>query len=240
MIAILTSAALVLTPAAADPLAPLKQSPLYKVGKLSAPCAKKLPKKGTSRASTEKYVTALVACLNDAWQPKIEKNSFPDADLVWDEVSVKFTDDALVGEGKSKDSMAVYYFRQLSVQLENDWIKAKTDHALLREVTLAYSRHPVVLSGLAEHYDRLPDYEIPRFVMTTGCLGATFLKSVWTTQKRTAKEWKTLVAGVATDELGKTGWLGKKKNREYWLNAGFKTGDPRSCNTWRAPDSRVK
>lgn len=228
--------------ATADPLAELTPNPLYKAGKLTASCAKGLTK-GTTKASTTKYLTALVGCMNTAWVPRLKAAGFAP-----NKVAIAFGASnpcASGDEEKTKTSTVLYCRRIVHVELRSDWIKARDDLKVLPEISWAYARHITWSAGIDEAAFALPEdvaeagEQMRRRALQVDCLNGVFLKGVWTAQKRTSSAWKALVSGVKKDEMSKLGWFGKAGSRVYWLNAGFATANPASCNTWKAPSAKV-
>ncbi|MFI6324503.1 hypothetical protein ACIBG8_43745 [Nonomuraea sp. NPDC050556] len=228
--------------ATAEPLSELTHNPLYKAGKVTASCAKGLTK-GTTRASTTKYLKGLVGCMNTAWAPR-----FKAAGLPFREVNADLGDRNSCGESrevKSTESSAMACGDSVQILLKSDWIKAADDRAILPAVTYAYSKHLGGMAGIEEAAFALPNDVMEdneqnhRRFLQWDCFGGVFMKVVWTTQKRPASEWKALVNGVKKSEMSKLGWYGKPASRAYWLNAGFATANSASCNTWKAPKSKV-
>lgn len=228
--------------ATADPLAELTHNPLYTAGKVTASCAKGLTK-GTTRASSTKYLKGLVGCMNTAWAPR-----FKAAGLPFREVYADLGDRNSCGESreiKSTESTAMTCGGSVQIQLKSDWIKAADDRAILPAVAWAYSKYLGGLAGIEEAAFALPndvmenDEQNHRRFLQWDCLGGVFMKGLWTAQKRPSSQWKALVNGVKKSEMSKLGWYGKPASRAYWLNSGFATANPASCNTWKAPKSKV-
>ncbi|MEV0586893.1 hypothetical protein [Nonomuraea sp. NPDC050310] len=223
--------------ASADPMGDLKDNPLFQGSKLTNSCAKKLVK-GTTRASSEKYVTALVSCLDKTWRPHLKPLYHGDVP------GLRIVKDAQCANSDEKSSTSLALFcKDLQVQVESDWIKARDDHAVLREVTWAYGRFVQQAAGITRSYLEFPSDDAEnvwrRPALLSDCLGAAFMKSVWTAQKRSGKEWKVMLTGLKKDELTRSGLFGKAASRVHWYTQGFKTGSPASCNVWKASSSKV-
>ena len=59
---------------------------------------------------------------------------------------------------------------------------------------------------------------------------------------RGSEGWPALLELVKANgdhNAKKKRYFGQGKNLVYWLDRGFKSGDPGSCNTWKAPSARV-
>ncbi|MEV5411370.1 hypothetical protein AB0K60_21340 [Thermopolyspora sp. NPDC052614] len=215
----------------------LTHNELYKQAKLPKIACKAA--KGRTKASTKKYITKVVDCLNTAWG-KTTKDFTP--------ADVEITDSA--GEGgycltgmKIAESFATVCLRGLQVQLKSDWIKAKSDTAILVEITRAYAGFMQAQKGISKAFDELPhnqkgdelQEQTHRFYLQADCLGAVSMKSLG----RSAKNWKPLLTAESPKELKRFRWHGKPANRLYWFTQGYAKGRPGACNTWKAPSGKV-
>jgi hypothetical protein len=237
---VLTGLALLAGPAAADPVigAPeLTHNELYKKGRLAK--IKCSLDKGTSKASTEKYVKNLVGCLNKAWGPLIPE---------YEDVDVKFLKNpkGTCTGVEFKDSFIDLCY-DVDVRLANDWIKAKDDLAIQIQFAGAFAGVIQGQTGIGRAYSALPndgdekllDEHRRRFGYQQDCLAGATMKALG----RTAKNWKPLLRAEApnpVDEGYRKHWHSKvTKNELHWFTQGYQAGSPKACNTWKAAESTV-
>ncbi|GAA4050892.1 hypothetical protein [Nonomuraea soli] len=232
---IVTALALLADPVQGAP--ELTHNALYKQGKLAkVTCSLK---KGTSKASTEKYVKNLVACLSKSWKPLVPE---------WEEPRVRFLKEP---KGNAtgvefKDSF-IDRFYGLDVYLANDWIKAKDDLAIQVQFADAFARVVMDRAGITLGYRALPndgDEKLlqehrRRFDYQVACLTGVTMKALG----RTSKNWKPLLRAEAphpVEERYHRIWQAKVTKNEFaWFTQGYRAGSPKACNTWKASESRV-
>lgn len=110
-----------------------------------------------------------------------------------------------------------------------------------------YGHHLQNLTGMALAFDELGHrnkselYEqTRRNELQAECPGGVFIGSVWKSLSRTAKDWKKPRAlyDQDDDEDGAR-THGKSRNVVAWLEKGFTSSSPASCNTWTAPSATV-
>ncbi|WP_326637528.1 hypothetical protein OG884_27290 [Streptosporangium sp. NBC_01755] len=215
----------------------LTHNPLYKQGSLPTVSCKVT--KGTTKASTTKYLTKVVGCLNSAWRKTIK-------DFVPAGVSIKAkVENGLCLTGlQVSGSFAASCYGSIQVQLGSDWINAKSDQAMLVEVTRAYAGFIQAQTGISEAWWALPasreevgdgDEQMHRYYLQADCLGGISMKSLG----RSAKNWKPLLTAETPKEYARFNWYGKPANRLHWFKQGYASKKPGACNTWKAPSSKV-
>jgi predicted metalloprotease len=228
--------ALLSAPALAEPVkgAPdLTHNALYKAAKLPKVACKL--NKGTSSASTKKYVTTLVGCLNKAWKPAIKgfapvKVVFKDAD---DKESCSTGMDVT---GSFSEICAT----QIRVRLADDWIKAKNDVAVFASIVRTWGGVVTGQTGIGRAWwalendasEAVMNEHNRRYYLQIDCFSGVSAKAVG----RQVKDWKPV---IKVPEFWKNRFQGKTENRRYWLDKGYKAGKPGACNTWTASSSRV-
>ncbi|TMR91518.1 hypothetical protein [Nonomuraea basaltis] len=198
--------------AAADPIKgvpELTSNDLYKAGKLAKTSC--TPKKGTSRAATEKYIRTLVGCLGKAWRK--------------DAVKVEIHYEA---DGKKKyKSWPFITADGIYVGLADDWVKTRNELPVFHAMASVYGEVVLAEAGIATAAKTL-DYggdekvleeQQRRYAYQQDCLAGAAAKALG----RPAKGLRSMLKG----------------NERYWFEQGHKAGGPRACNTWKAPDSKV-
>jgi predicted metalloprotease len=214
----------------------LTNNALYKQGKLPKVSCKVT--KGRTKASTKKYVTKVIDCLNSAWRKTIDDFEPATLDIDYSRPGMY----CLTGE-KISESFATPCLRGVLVHLDSDWIKAKSDSAILVEITRAYAGFIQGQTGIAKAFWAMPnngdgdllDEQTHRFYLQADCLGAVSMKSLG----RSAKKWKPLLDAETPKDLKRFHWNGKPANRLYWFERGYEQGRPGACNTWKAPSGKV-
>ncbi|MEV8638605.1 neutral zinc metallopeptidase [Streptosporangium sp. NPDC051023] len=214
----------------------LTQNPLYKLGSLPTVSCKAT--KGTTKSSTAKYLNKIVSCLNTAWG-KTKK------DFVPAELTIKDTyEQGLCHTGLDvSGSFATSCDRTVQVQLRSDWIKARSDLAILVELTRAYGEFVQAQTGISEAWWALRydgeqaemDEQTHRFYLQADCLAGVSIKSLG----RSAKNWKPLLDAETPGEYDRFNWYGKPANRLSWFTAGYGSAKPGACNTWKASSPKV-
>nr|SBO97882.1 similar to metalloprotease [Nonomuraea gerenzanensis] len=228
--------ALLCAPALAEPVkgAPdLTHNALYKAAALPKVACKLT--KGTSAASTRKYITRLVGCLNAAWKPAIKgfvpvKVVFKDAD---DKESCSTGMDVA---GSFSEICAT----QLRVRLADDWIKAKNDLTVFTSITRTWGGVVTGQTGIGEAWwglendasETVMNEHNRRYYLQLDCFVGVSAKAVG----RQVKDWKPV---VKVPEFWKNRFHGKTANRLYWSQQGYKSGKPGACNTWKASSAKV-
>ncbi|MEU4835959.1 hypothetical protein [Streptosporangium sp. NPDC023615] len=226
------------TTASAGPIvgAPeLTHNPLYKQGRLPSVSCKAA--KGTSKASTTRYLHKVVGCLNSVWRKTVK-----DFQPVEVRIEAK-AEKGLCYSGLQVSGSFAASCGSVQVQLGSDWIKATSDQAILVEVTRAYAGVVQGQAGIGRAFWALPVKDeadggveqMHRFYLQADCLGGASLKALG----RSAGNWKPLLTAETPKEYGRFKWYGKPANRLHWFERGYRAQGPGACNTWRAPSSKV-
>ncbi|WP_188187482.1 hypothetical protein [Nonomuraea sp. SYSU D8015] len=211
----------------------LTHNELYKAPKL-AKVACKL-NKGTSSASTRKYVTKLVGCLNMAWKPAIKD---------FQPVEMKFKD----ASDKEHCSTGMEFSGSFSeicgtvirVRVADDWIKAKDDLKVFTSIVRTWGEVVTGQTGIVQAWwglengasESVMEEHNRRYDLQIDCFTGVSAKSLG----RVVKDWKPV---IKVPDFWRNRFQGKPANRLYWMEKGYKSGKPGACNTWTAPSSKV-
>ncbi|GAA3420768.1 hypothetical protein [Streptosporangium vulgare] len=214
----------------------LTHNPLYKQGRLPAVSCKVT--KGTSRASTTRYLDKVVDCLNSSWRRAV-KGFVP----VGVGAKAKVEEGPCFSGLEVAGSFATSCNGSVQVQLGSDWIKAKSDQAILVELTRAYAGAIQTQVGISKAWWALPagdekdggEEQTHRFYLQADCMGGVSMKILG----RSAKNWRPLLTAETPKEYGRFNWYGKPANRLHWFEQGYRSRGPGACNTWKAPSSKV-
>ncbi|WP_160150374.1 neutral zinc metallopeptidase [Nonomuraea solani] len=226
----------------------LTKNALYESGRLPLTTCDELPVEPQNQSQARTYITEVLRCLENAWGPHLKKAGLP-----YEPVKVRYVKRMPKNycgdtEVSLADSQAWYcdWDRMLTFQLGSSWLTDPSDLNLFSLASSMYGYHVQKLVGIydagedlragskAEHYE-----QSRRHHLQMECLGGVFMQSVWPIKGRTKAEWDKLVALSYGDWPGQTPEWGKTATVQRWMRAGFKTGDPGSCNTWAAPSSKV-
>ncbi|GAA2214472.1 hypothetical protein GCM10009850_099370 [Nonomuraea monospora] len=214
----------------------LTKNALYQAGPLPQTTCDELPVEPYDDEQARAYLNEVLRCLENTWGPYLKKAGLP-----YEPVKVRYvkrlpknycgSDEAI-----SRDSEAWYcdWDRTISFILGPSWLASPSDLLLFNQAALIYGYHVQKLTGL---YDAAEDLRAGskaehqeqnrRMYLQVECLGGAFMQSVWPIRGRSAKDWNQVVEYVRDD------------NVRRWMRAGFRTGDPKSCNTWTVPSSKV-
>ncbi|TKK89235.1 hypothetical protein FDA94_09845 [Herbidospora galbida] len=220
--------------------APVKGQPtlthnaIYKKGVLPKVSCKAV--KGTTRASTEKYVRKLVSCLNTAWKGTIDG---------FQQVAVTFkSDKESCSTGvKIAGSYSEICGQTIEVRLADDWIKAKNDVHVFGALMREWSGVVQGQTGIGRAYWNMPNdrtgedmaEQRHRFYLQADCLAGVSAKTLG----RKITDFKPFIAGMEPREYARYKWNGSPANRLHWTKKGYQAGKPGACNTWTASAPKV-
>ncbi|MER7244371.1 neutral zinc metallopeptidase [Kribbella sp. NPDC000426] len=229
---------------------------LYTAGKVpTVRCA--LPRPDlTSKAGMVAYAKMLVACMDKAWAPMVEKS---DAYLVPPEVfaySVRHPKATPECQDPPANSDAFYYWSGMTGKICIEWDEfLNADHPVENLVDFEqlvaheYGHHVQRSVGILTLYNELMRGKseagqlevMRRKELQASCLGAAFLganKRTFALSGRRLGIWRSIVQHVG-DEYSTVRDHGSRKNHGYWTIRAFSTANPASCNTFTAPAKRV-
>ncbi|UBU11376.1 neutral zinc metallopeptidase [Nonomuraea gerenzanensis] len=225
----------------------LTKNALYDSGPLAATTCTELPVEAWDRGKVQAYLDEVFRCLENTWEPQLKKAGLP-----YEPVKVRYVKrmpKKYCGSSTSDEESQAWYCdwdRTVSLQLGKSWLAYPDDLFLFNLASQMYAYHVMKLAGLYDAGEELragskaENYEQSRRAyLQSDCLGAVFMQSVWPIKGRTTADWETVVRMAGGDEPGEEPWYGKRATIQSWMRAGFRTGDPGSCNTWAAPSSKV-
>ncbi|GAA5040593.1 putative metalloprotease [Thermocatellispora tengchongensis] len=228
--------ALLSGPAFAEPIKgvpELTHNELYQAAKLPKVACK--PAKGTNEASTRKYISALVGCLNKAWKSAIK--GFTPVKVVFKDADDK--ESCSTGMTVSA-SFSEICAAQIHVRLADDWIKAKNDLVVFTSITRTWGGVVTGQTGIGEAWwaldgdgsESVMNEHNRRYYLQIDCFQGVSAKALG----RQVKDWKPV---TRVPEFWKNRFHGKTANRLHWMEKGYKAGKPGACNTWTASSSKV-
>jgi predicted metalloprotease len=219
----------------------LTANALYESGVLDTTECPEKPIKKNSVSVAKIYFKAVWTCLNATWSAQLEKSGQtfkkPHLKLVTKNPK-KFC-------GRKWGSIYGYCdsTQTMLFVLDHRLLKYPEDLYNFYAVADLYADHVQYLTGVTKAYLHLPERNKAegveqgrRLYLQSACYASAFIGSVYGSLDRTDRDWTVVVGDV---KLETSKWFGNKTNIGYWMNRGFKTLDPGSCNTWTAASKRV-
>ncbi len=192
--------------------------------------------KGTTKASTEKYVKKVVSCLNTAWKGAIDG---------FQPVKVHFKQDkqACASGNDIAGSYAEICTQAVDVRLADDWIRAKSDAMAFAALLDAWNGVVQGMTGIGSAFRSMPNdrtgedmaEQTHRYFLQGDCFAGVSARALG----RKITDFKQVIAGLEPPEYSYLKHNGKLANRVYWMKKGYQSGRPGACNTWTAPAAKV-
>jgi predicted metalloprotease len=227
----------------------LTANALYDSGPLpTTTCAEPRVKKN-DRKLARAYIDAVIDCLETTWGQHLTNAGLPYEPVKVRHVSRIPRNYCGFKPSKDEDSSSWYCERNgtLFFQLGKSWLDDPHDLWLFETAASMYGFHVQQLVGIFPAYDalkygkRAEGYEQDRRQnLQTECLAGVFVKSVWPMENRDSSDWNYVLSFFTDGERGEKPVYGKGATVRAWIKRGFATGDPASCNTWKAPSSQVR
>ncbi|WP_214415343.1 hypothetical protein [Sphaerisporangium fuscum] len=233
------------TSAAAYPVksAALTDNPLYSAGPLPVGKCPEKPVKKLNAGSAKSYLNSVLTCLDDTWSAHLEK-----AGVKWSKPRVTYVTKApakfcQVKWDKDWDAYYCDASRTIQILLSKRLLEEPEDLFLFNLLATYYGEHVQNMAGVFSAWQDMTyrnkselAEQDRRYSLQNVCFSGAFIGSVWKSLHRSKDEWDDLLYFVR-------GWESKhdgtRKSLTYWINQGFKSADPGSCNTWSAPSSKV-
>jgi predicted metalloprotease len=203
-----------------------------------------------SQAAVVRYIRAVLACLDRAWQPVMQR-----ASLYFQPAEFHAFRNKVETPCAEGDAVGFYCSANSGIYL--DWsrytVPTRTQRwsqvALIYVISHEYGHHLQHLAGMSPAYHeryretkgeaRLEDSR--RLELQATCFAAVFLRANQHTLNLTGERYRLLDLGDGGDEdyPDTPRDHGSGKSMRIWELGAFKSGDLASCNTWAAPAKRV-
>jgi predicted metalloprotease len=229
---------------------------IYAAGSMAAVKCQEPAFRPTSMENVRSYYQALTACMDKAWKPIVTKAGF------------EFRSPRLIiyNEG---DETACGVQKDLALYCQDDqggsatmpWQKLVEDYPkhkaeiraeMAQSFAFVYGVHVQNLTGMAEASDNLADTapgkagqleQQRRSALQAYCFGAVFFgaaKNSFPLRGELLNQWNGLIQRRGDDKTkDKTRDHGSSKSLALWMNQGFATTNPGSCNTFVAASAKV-
>lgn len=201
-----------------------------------------------SATAAKRTLAALWRCLNTSWSAHAKRARLPFAPA---KLVVLTKPTRFCGTNWVKGIIAHYCSatKTMAIVVNKGYYLRTREIYHFQHVATLYGNHLQHINGIAGGFSALPhrneaEYfeKERRWSLQARCLAGVFLGSVWKTAGEGSEGWPALLELVkANGDHGskKKRYFGKGKNIVHWLDRGFESGDPGSCNTWTASSARV-
>ncbi len=227
----------------------LRQNTLYAAARMTATC-KEPPYRPTSKAEIQKFVQAMVGCLNTAWSPVLRRagHEFRAPKFVLS-AGTGQTDcglDANVAHYCTGDELMSLPWQTFRKTYRSSQSAGRVE--VLGSVAVLYGFHVQELAGILEASSNLEEAASTkaaeneldrRFQLQGDCLAAVFVAAVrasYPLQGWLLEQWNYQLDHSTSEEPATEG---SRKSIAHWQQQGFRTGRPGACNTWVAPAATV-
>jgi len=234
----------------------VKQNPLYGAGKMPVVKCQEPAYRPTSKENVRSYYTALIACMDKAWEPIVTKAGFEFRSprlIVFDE-----------GEETAcgvQNKVAVYCPDDQGGSVTMPWQDLMDDYPknkaaarveMAQALGFVYGAHVENLTGVVEASQNLRDTAANkagqlemerRAALQAYCLGAVFFgsaKASFPLRGELLRQWNRSIPLKGDEHSGdKVRDHGSATSLTRWMNQGFATTDPGACNTFVAASATV-
>ncbi|MEV7006271.1 neutral zinc metallopeptidase [Streptosporangium sp. NPDC051022] len=223
-------------------------SPLYRTGTLPQMSCGAGQIRAGSAASYRYFMTRITRCLNLSWKTQFKKAKLPFAQPKLRFVTTR------VGSpcGPWPKGAGGYYCssnRMIYIGVFRDVLKNPYAPNHAQFMAHEYGHHVQQLMGVMNYYGQSiwragASTKLAfsrRLELQADCLGSAFLRQVSADLPVDQEQWDSMVEWVS--ENGQKNWAkndhGRGRSQAYWMERGFNSGSPSSCNTWTAPSRTV-
>ncbi|WP_433165928.1 neutral zinc metallopeptidase [Kribbella sp. CA-247076] len=233
-----------------------KENPLYATGPMATVKCQEPAYRPTSKENVHSYYQALIACMDKAWQPLVIQAGFEFRSprlIVFDDGQETACGVQKVNASYCADeqggSVTMPWQTLMEDYAEN---KANTRADMAKSLGFVYGAHVQNLTGIfdatASLHDTQPTEALRlelkrRQALQANCLSAVFFgsaKASFPLQGALLKEWNWLIThGGDEHSKDKVRDHGSAKSLTLWMNQGFASADPGTCNTFVAPSAKV-
>ncbi|MEU4197014.1 neutral zinc metallopeptidase [Kribbella sp. NPDC026611] len=234
----------------------LAKSPLYAAGAMSVVKCQEPAFRPTSMENVRSYYQALIGCLDRAWKPVVEKAGFefrsPQLVLfsVGNETACGVQNEEVESYCPAEAGSVAMPWQELTENYPQN--KALTRAAMAQAIGFVYSTHVQNLMGILDASQNQGDSaankaaeleQKRRASLQASCLSAAFFgaaKASFPLRGEVLRQWTYLIQHGG-DEHTKTKVRdhGSAKSLALWMNQGFATTNPGSCNTFVAASAKV-
>jgi predicted metalloprotease len=246
------------TPAAQAPLvkeravprgrAAATASPLYRTGAMPNVRCRAGEIRAGSAASYRTFMTRVNRCLNLAW-----KSQFKKAGLPFSQPRLRFVTSQVSSPcGRWPTGAGGYYCsvnRTMYIGVTRKILKNPYGPNHAQFMAHEYAHHVQQLAGILPYYGQSAWHAKPsaklalsrRLELQADCLASAFLRGTAGSLSVTQQHWDSMIQWITAN--GDKTWPrndhGKGRSQAYWMDRGFTSGSPSSCNTGLASPRSV-
>jgi predicted metalloprotease len=226
-------------------------NPLYKSGALpTIDCSPGTIRPG-SAASYKRFMTRVTRCLDVSWARQFKK-----ARLTFSKPRLRFVTTTRFANpcGRWRTGATGVYCsanRTMYIGVTKRNVREPFPLGLAQFMAHEYAHHVQTVAGIGPNY-YYPMYARSgktaklalsrRFELQADCLGSAFLRSVEHSLPVDPQQWEGMLDWQRKN--GHRAWPtndhGHGTSQAYWMQRGFAAGSPAGCNTWTAPNARVR
>ncbi len=233
-----------------------KENPLYTTGPLATAKCQEPAYRPTSKENVRSYYQALIACMDKAWQPLVAEAGFEFRSprlIVFDE-----GEETACGVQKDVSSYCddeqggsvTMPWQELTEEYPKNKLDVRVDMA--QSLGFVYGVHLQNLTGIFDATDNLRDTQPTeaarlemdrRQALQANCLSAAFFgaaKASFPLRGDLLTQWTALIRRSGDEHTkDKVRDHGSAKSLARWMNQGFASTDPGTCNTFVASSAKV-
>jgi predicted metalloprotease len=234
------------------------KNPFYAAGKLPVVKCAEPAYRPTSKENVHSYYEALIACMDKAWKPLVEKAGFEFRSprlIVFDdgdETACGFQKKVASYCQDDQGGSVTMPWQELMDQYPKN--KAATRADMAQTLGFVYGAHLQNLVGIFDASDNLRDTaagkagqleQDRRAALQANCFSAAFFgaaKGSFPLRGDLLKQWNWLITHGGdenSDQKVKVHDHGSAASLTWWMNRGFASLDPNTCNTFVAQAAKV-
>ncbi|MFG1942837.1 neutral zinc metallopeptidase [Nonomuraea sp. NPDC048826] len=217
------------------------RNPLYRSGRLTGTnCSPGGIQRG-STAAYKRFLQRMTNCLNRAWG-----NQFRKAKLSFSKPRLRIvTRKVNTACGRWVSGAAGVYCstnRTMYMLITKRELRDPYPAGIARLMAHEYGHHVQTVSGIGSYYypararaGRSAGLLLSRRLeLQAECFSAVFMRTISNSLPVTQQDWDHIVSWFR--ENGHKGWAqndhGKGRSQAFWMERGFNSAQPGSCNTW--------
>ncbi|TCC46029.1 hypothetical protein E0H75_30480 [Kribbella capetownensis] len=234
----------------------VRQNPFYTAGKLPAVKCQEPAYRPTSKENVYSYYQALIACMDKAWKPIVTKAGFEFRSprlIVFDEgdeTACGFQKDVSSYCQDDQGGSVTMPWQDLMDEYPKNKALARVQMA--ESMGFVYGAHLQNLVGIFEASGNLRDTaankagqleQDRRAALQASCFSAAFFgaaKASFPLRGELLRQWTLLIQHGGDEHAeDKVRDHGSGKSLALWMNQGFASTDPGTCNTFVASSAKV-
>ncbi|MEV0803432.1 neutral zinc metallopeptidase [Kribbella sp. NPDC050281] len=234
----------------------VRQNPFYTAGKLPAVKCQEPAYRPTSKENVYSYYQALIACMDKAWKPIVTKAGFEFRSprlIVFDEgdeTACGFQKDVSSYCQDDQGGSVTMPWQDLMDEYPKN--KALARVQIAESMGFVYGAHVQNLVGIFEASGNLRDTaankagqleQDRRAALQASCFSAVFFgaaKASFPLRGELLRQWTLLIQHGGDEHAeDKVRNHGSGKSLALWMNQGFATTNPGTCNTFVASSAKV-